>query len=164
MYFVLGSLSLVMAYVGVALPGVPGIPFILLTAFFYVRSSDKMYHWVLKHRLFGRMIREFQKHKTVPLGFKILVISQLWVSIIVAQIWFLEQMWIRILVVVSGLGVSIVAARWKETSMGVDLEATPDLPAVPTSETRSAESDPKTHSDPESLPPHKTKPASTDTP
>ncbi len=117
LFFVLGCLCLGMAYIGVALPGVPGIPFILLTAFFYVRSSDKMYRWVLEHRLFGRLIREFQQHKTVPLRFKIFVISQLWISILVAQIWFLEQLWVRILVMVAGIAVSIVAARWKETSM-----------------------------------------------
>jgi len=70
-----------MSYVGVALPGVLGIPFILLTAYFYVCSSDKMYNWLLNHRLFGKLLNDFSKHKTVPLRFKLFVISQLWVSI-----------------------------------------------------------------------------------
>jgi len=107
-FIVLGTISLVMSYVGVALPGVPGIPFILLTAYFYVRSSDRLYKWLINSRILGRILREFHAQKTVPLGFKIFVVSQLWVSIVVAQIWFIEQLWIRILVFASGIFFSVL--------------------------------------------------------
>jgi len=116
-FFILGSLSLVMSYVGVALPGVPGIPFILLTAYFYVRSSTKMYNWLLNHRLFGRLLSDFSKHKTVPLRFKIFVISQLWVSILVASIWFITSPYTQAIVIVSGLLSSFLVWKMKSTSI-----------------------------------------------
>ncbi|HFA52194.1 MAG TPA: DUF454 domain-containing protein [Bacteroidetes bacterium] len=115
LYFLLGSLSLIMAYVGVALPGVPGIPFILLTAYFYVQSSDRMYGWLLRQRFFGKVIREFQAQQTVPRKFKLLVVSQLWVSIAVAEIWFVKNIWWRAAIVVSGIVCSIVVARLKKS-------------------------------------------------
>jgi uncharacterized membrane protein YbaN (DUF454 family) len=110
-YFILGSLSLIMSYIGVALPGIPGIPFILLTAYFYVRSSERMYRWLLKNAIFGNLLRRFHQQKTVSKGFKVLVISQLWVSITVAQIWFLSSIYIRIVVFISGIFFSILI--WK---------------------------------------------------
>ncbi|MCB0704141.1 MAG: YbaN family protein [Saprospiraceae bacterium] len=115
LYFFLGSVALVMAYVGVALPGVPGIPFILLTAYFYVQCSDKMYNWVLNQRLFGKVIREFQAHKTIPLKFKLIVISQLWVSITVAEIWFVKDLTWRLIIIASGIFFSVLIARLKGT-------------------------------------------------
>jgi len=114
-FFVLGSLSLIMSYIGVALPGVPGIPFILLTAYFYVRSSDRMYNWLLNHWIFGKLLSDFRKHKQVPLRFKIFVISQLWVSILVAQIWFISDLFWRITVVLMGIVSSIIVAKMKQT-------------------------------------------------
>ncbi|MFK7924490.1 MAG: YbaN family protein [Bacteroidia bacterium] len=167
LFFVLGTLSLIMTYVGAALPGVPGIPFLLLSAYFYVRSSDRMYNWLLNHRWFGKMLREFQEKKTVPVGFKILVISQLWVSILVGQIWVIEQMWIRIVVTIAGLITSIVTWRWNNPSMQPRPKEPPTSPsalATPASEKHYSESDPKTHNDPVSPPPHKTTPDSADTP
>ena len=116
LFFILGSLSLVMSYVGVALPGIPGIPFILLTAYFYVRSSDRMYKWLLNHKLFGRLLREFRKNKTVPLSFKLFVISQLWVYIIVAQIGFIESIYTRTIVIIAGIISSIVVWQMKQTA------------------------------------------------
>ncbi len=110
-YFILGSLSLIMSYIGVALPGIPGIPFILLTAYFYVRSSERMYRWLLKNAIFGNLLRRFHQQKTVSKGFKVLVISQLWVSITVAQIWFLSSIYIQIVVFISVIFFSILI--WK---------------------------------------------------
>ncbi len=121
-FFVLGSLSLIMSYIGVALPGVPGIPFILLTAYFYVRSSDRMYNWLLNHRLFGKLLSNFRKHQQIPLSFKIFVIMQLWVSILVAQIWFLSDLFWRITVVLMGVVSSIIVARMKQTQSARSLK------------------------------------------
>ncbi|MEL7343079.1 MAG: YbaN family protein [Bacteroidota bacterium] len=145
LFVILGTLSLVMTYVGAALPGVPGIPFLLLSAYFYVRSSPRMYKWLLNHRWFGKMLREFQEQKTVPVKFKIFVISQLWVSIIVGQIWIIEQMWIRIAVTIAGIITSIISWRWNNPSMKPRQAS---APTTPTSESHCSESDPKTHIDP----------------
>lgn len=87
---VLGFVSLILAYLGVALPGFPGTPFILLTAFFFTRSSDRMYNWLLSKKIFAKIIHQFSEKEKLPLKFKLFVIVQLWISITVAIIWFVK--------------------------------------------------------------------------
>ncbi len=48
MFFSFGIISLGLAYLGIILPRFPGTPFILLTAFFFIRSSDRMYGYPRK--------------------------------------------------------------------------------------------------------------------
>jgi len=115
LFLVFGTISLVLAYVGVIMPGIPGIPFILLTAWFYVRSSDKMYNWILNHRVFGKLLNKFSEKEKVPLGFKIFVVSQLWVSVTVTLIWFVHNIYIQIPIVIIGIIASIVVFRMKKT-------------------------------------------------
>lgn len=115
LFLVFGTISLVLAYVGVALPGIPGIPFILLTAWFYVRSSDKMYNWLREHKLFGRLLKSFSKKEKVPLGFKLFVVSQLWVSITVTLIWLVHNIYFQAFIVLIGVIVSVVVFRMRKT-------------------------------------------------
>ncbi len=115
LFLIFGTISLVLAYIGVIMPGIPGIPFILLTAWFYVRSSDKMYNWILNHKIFGKLLNKFSQKETVPLGFKIFVVSQLWVSVTVTLIWFVHNIYFQIPIVIIGIIASIVVFRMKKT-------------------------------------------------
>ena len=46
--------------IGVVVPGLPTTPFILLAAWAAARSSPRLHMWLLKHRLFGPMVRDWQ--------------------------------------------------------------------------------------------------------
>jgi len=95
------------------MPGIPGIPFIILTAWFYLRSSDKMYNWLLNHKIFGKLLRKFYKTGTISLKFKILIASQLWVSIIVANFLLIHIIEYQILTVVVGIIITILIFQMK---------------------------------------------------
>lgn len=127
LFVILGGASLVLAYIGVAMPGIPGTPFILLTAFFFVRSNKRMYNWVLKHKLFGKIIRDFQKNEKVPLKFKIFVAVQLWISIGVARWLFIETLWVEILVYTLGSIATIFIFRLKNTSAITETKSETEL-------------------------------------
>lgn len=58
-YLALGIVSVGFAYLS-WLPGIPTFDFVILAAFFFARSSDRFYDWLLNHRLFGRIIRGYQ--------------------------------------------------------------------------------------------------------
>jgi len=108
LFFGLGTLSLLLAYVGIIMPGIPGIPFILLTAFFYIRSSDTMYRWIMKQKVFATVIEQYKKHKTIPLRVKILIVVNFWVSIAVTQIWFIDALYLSIIVYAIGVICSVL--------------------------------------------------------
>ncbi|WP_424832143.1 YbaN family protein [Ruegeria sp.] len=56
----LGLFCVALAVVGVALPLLPTVPFLLLAAFFFARSSSRLHNWLITHRTFGPMILDWQ--------------------------------------------------------------------------------------------------------
>ena len=44
------------------LPGIPTFDLVILAAFFFSMSSERMHSWMLNHRYFGRMIRGYRDH------------------------------------------------------------------------------------------------------
>lgn len=57
----LGLLALGLGMIGVVLPLVPTVPFLLLAAFFFARSSERLHGWLLGHRVFGPMIDDWHR-------------------------------------------------------------------------------------------------------
>jgi len=57
----LGLLCVALAAIGVVLPLLPTVPFLLLAAFFFARSSSRLHHWLISHRTFGPMILDWQR-------------------------------------------------------------------------------------------------------
>jgi uncharacterized protein len=91
-YFVLGTICLVLAYIGIVLPGIPGTPFILLTAFFYVRSSDRVYAWLLRQKIFRTIIQKFENKSHISLKLKIAILIPFLISIVVAELFLVKTM------------------------------------------------------------------------
>lgn len=55
-----GFTSLVLALAGVALPLLPTVPFLLLAAFCFSRSSPRLHDWLLEHPRLGPPIRDWR--------------------------------------------------------------------------------------------------------
>ncbi|UAB88774.1 YbaN family protein [Ruegeria sp. SCSIO 43209] len=66
----LGLLCVALAMIGVALPLLPTVPFLLLAAFFFARSSSRLHNWLLSHRTFGPMIIDWQSSGAIRPGAK----------------------------------------------------------------------------------------------
>lgn len=95
LYFFLGIVFLVLAYFGILLPGIPAIPFILLAGWFFLNSSEKLYNWMLRRKIIGPALKKFFGADGVSKKMKWFIISQLWVSLIIAQFVFpLSIFWI----------------------------------------------------------------------
>lgn len=56
----LGLLCVALAMIGVVLPLLPTVPFLLLATFFFARSSSRLHGWLIGHRMFGPMILDWQ--------------------------------------------------------------------------------------------------------
>ena len=50
----LGLLFLGLGIVGYIMPGLPGTIWLIISAALFVRSSDRLYNFVVQNRLFGR--------------------------------------------------------------------------------------------------------------
>ncbi len=63
--WIAGSLSLVLGVIGIVLPGLPTTPFILLAAACYAKASPRLHAWLLNHRWFGPMLRDWESDRSL---------------------------------------------------------------------------------------------------
>ncbi|WP_106494989.1 DUF454 family protein [Lentibacillus sp. Marseille-P4043] len=75
-----GTISLVFGLLGIILPLLPTTPLLLLAAACYVRSSKKLYHWLITNKYVGSYIKNYRAGKGIPLKAKIIGVSVLWIS------------------------------------------------------------------------------------
>jgi uncharacterized protein len=74
-YVSLGLFFVVLAVVGVVTPLLPTTPFLLLAAYFFARSSRRLHEWLLRSRVFGGLIRDWQKHRGVRPRVKVVALT-----------------------------------------------------------------------------------------
>lgn len=60
LWTLLGLICVGLAVIGVVLPLLPTVPFLLLAAFFFAKSSERLHTWLITHNLFGPMILDWQ--------------------------------------------------------------------------------------------------------
>lgn len=60
-----GLLALALGVAGVVLPLLPSVPFLLLAAFCFSKSSPRMHAWLVDHPTLGPPIRDWQRNGAV---------------------------------------------------------------------------------------------------
>ena len=78
---VLGVVSLSLGVAGIFLPLLPTTPFLLLAAWVFVRSSPRLYAWLINHPHLGVYIRNFRENHAIPLRVKVVSVSLAWLTI-----------------------------------------------------------------------------------
>lgn len=93
LFFIAGSITLVLGAIGIVLPVLPTTPFLLVSLACYLRSSERMTHWMLTNKYFGKYIKNYQEGKGIPLKTKIYAISILWITILYSA-FFIVPIWV----------------------------------------------------------------------
>ena len=101
-----GFLSLAIGTVGIFIPLLPTTPFLLLSAACFIRSSDRLYSWLINHRLFGNYIRNYREHRALTKLSKIITLLILWATISYTAFFALPKLAIQILLISIALGVT----------------------------------------------------------
>ena len=86
-----GTLSMAVGVVGIFVPLLPTTAFLLLAAACYVRSSDRLYHWLLTNRVTGSYVTNYRAGKGIPARAKAISICVLWITLAVSA--FMVQIW-----------------------------------------------------------------------
>jgi uncharacterized membrane protein YbaN (DUF454 family) len=99
---VVGGLMLTsLGIAGIVLPGLPGTPLLLLAAWLFSLSNERMYRWIVGNRWFGQAIADYRAGLGIPRRAKVVAVSMVvFVGSSVAV--GLDRMWSR--VAVAGLG------------------------------------------------------------
>jgi uncharacterized membrane protein YbaN (DUF454 family) len=107
LYFIGGTISLILGIIGIVLPILPTTPFLLLAAACYARSSEKFYNWLLNNRILGSYIRNYIEGRGMPLKVKIFTISMLWITILISAFLIIQIMWVRFVLIIIAIAVTI---------------------------------------------------------
>ena len=63
LYIVLGCISVGLGALGAVLPVLPTVPFLMLTAFCFARSSEKLDRWFRSTKLYKENLKDFMAGK-----------------------------------------------------------------------------------------------------
>jgi uncharacterized protein len=106
-----GFISILFAILGIFLPLIPTTPLVLLAAYFFGKSSQKFHTWLINNKMFGKYIKNYQDGKGLSRRSKITAITSMWAVLIISGIWATEIMFVRIILGVVGIGVTIHLLR-----------------------------------------------------
>ncbi len=75
--FICGWISVILGVIGALLPIIPTTPFLILAAYFFSKSSPRVYSWLTSLPYFGDVILEWEKNKVIRPRVKIWAIGTL---------------------------------------------------------------------------------------
>ena len=88
---IIGLISLGLGILGAFLPVLPTTPLLLLAAFLFLRSNQRLYDWLMNHPKMGPYITNFMKHKAIPLRVKVIAVSTLWLTLLYCAVFVAEH-------------------------------------------------------------------------
>jgi uncharacterized membrane protein YbaN (DUF454 family) len=107
LYLIIGFLLVGIGFVGIFVPLLPTTIFLILASFCFVRSSPKANEWLKNHKLLGVYVDNYQNKTGLSKSAKIINIFVLWVSISFSALLFTDEIYIKIILFLIAVGVSI---------------------------------------------------------
>ncbi len=103
----LGTFFVGVGIAGIFIPVLPATPFLLISAALYAKSSARFYNWLINNRIFGKFIKDYREGKGIPLRLKIATITLLWITIGCSAVFAVDIFWVRIMLIIIAVGVTI---------------------------------------------------------
>jgi hypothetical protein len=86
LFAALGAISVVLAFVGVFVPGLPTTIFVIAASYLFARSSPTLESWLRRNRWFGPTLRRFAEGRGMPLKSKVIALASMWVGLTIT--WY----------------------------------------------------------------------------
>lgn len=102
-----GTFFVGLGFIGIFVPLLPTVPFLLLAAACYARSSERFSNWLLNNRLFGKAIRDYREGKGVPPRTKAVSIALLWLTIVFSIAFAVHLLAVKVILILIATGVTI---------------------------------------------------------
>jgi uncharacterized membrane protein YbaN (DUF454 family) len=111
-YAALGFLFLGIGIFGFFVPGPPGTVFLLVAAYCFSLSNERMYQWMLTNKYFGQTLRDYHSGLGIPRRIKVIAVVSIVLAVSLSAGFVIDAMWARWLIVVVGIyGVWFVMSR-----------------------------------------------------
>lgn len=105
-----GFVCLGMAYIGVVVPGIPFSIFLVMAAYCFSKSSERMHRWIYNHRYFGPFLTNWTQKKVFPTKGKYAMILVMASSLVF--LWFTTEN-IKAVMWSGGFMALVAIATWR---------------------------------------------------
>jgi uncharacterized membrane protein YbaN (DUF454 family) len=106
-----GLLATALGVLGIFLPLLPTVPFLLLGAACFARSSPRCYKWLLAHPRLGPLVYDYLDGNGLPLRAKVWSILLLWTTISLSVLLFSSVLAIKLALFAVTVGVTLYLLR-----------------------------------------------------
>ena len=110
---ILGWLTLIIGGIGIIIPVLPTTPFLIISAFCFSGSSERLYNMLLENKYFGSYISNYRNNTGVPAKAKKRAIIFLWIGLIIS-ILITRKPLVAIILAIIGSCVTIHIRSLKE--------------------------------------------------
>jgi uncharacterized membrane protein YbaN (DUF454 family) len=110
-WLVIGVLALALGALGIALPLLPTTPFVLVAAFAFARSSNRLHQWLLDHNIFGSLIDNWRRHGAISQKAKVASVVSMAVVLAISLVMAAPAVVIVVQVVVLGVCAVFILSR-----------------------------------------------------
>ena len=107
----LGLMTLGLGLAGFVVPGLPGVPFLLVAAWAFSMSNDRLYRWMMANRWFGATLSDYRNGLGIPRRIKAIAVSSV-VIVVTSSVVFALQGTVRFVVLALGIvGIWFILTR-----------------------------------------------------
>lgn len=104
-FFIIGCIATILAFLGVVLPILPTTPFLLLGGYCFAFSSKKFENWLKRTKIYQFYAADYAQKRAIPKTKKKKIILHIYVlmgiSIIFSPIW-----WVKVLLFLLTIGLT----------------------------------------------------------
>lgn len=105
-----GCVALALGILGIPLPVLPTTPFLLVAAWCFGRSSERLLRWLLTNRLFGDYLCRYMQGGGIPRRVKAAILITVWITIGLSAC-AVSRWWLRILLLCVAAGITVHILR-----------------------------------------------------
>ena len=112
-YLLLGAgwTALGLGALGLVVPVLPTVPFLLLAAACFLRSSPRLHRWLVTHPWFGHHISDYLAGRGLRVRAKLTALVMLWTSVLLSIVFFVPLLVADVLILLVAVAVSIYILR-----------------------------------------------------
>ena len=82
-YIILGSIFFALGIFGYYMPLIPGTIFMIISAYFFMASSKKLYRKITENPFYGKPVKQYVENGVIPFKTKIIILLSMWIATLI---------------------------------------------------------------------------------
>lgn len=110
-FTIAGLCCTALGVLGIFIPLLPTVPFLLLAAACFARGSERFHNRLMEHPQLGPLVRSYLDGQGIPMRAKFVSIGLIWVTVPASAMLFVPLFWAKLILILIALCVSIYLLR-----------------------------------------------------